>query len=59
MALLEADMIETVITSMALRKNLRSADSRLIADDIVAVFLELRAYRWRNSRRPQSTGTGP
>jgi DNA-binding XRE family transcriptional regulator len=44
----EIAMIESVITSMALRPGLRSADSRLMADDTIACFLELRAYRNRN-----------
>jgi hypothetical protein len=30
---------------MALRKRLRSADCKLVADDTIACFLELRAYR--------------
>jgi hypothetical protein len=44
----EISLIETVITSMALRKGLRSADSKLVADDTISCFLELRAYRNRN-----------
>jgi hypothetical protein len=44
----EIAMIESVITSMDLRKGLRSADSKLVADDTIACFLELRAYRNRN-----------
>jgi hypothetical protein len=46
--LVEQDVIETVITSMDLRKQLRPADSKLIADDMIVCFLELRAYRSRN-----------
>ena len=46
--LVEADIIETIITSMSLRKHLRSPDSKLVADDTIAVFLELWAYRNRN-----------
>jgi hypothetical protein len=33
---------------MALRQALRSADSRLMADGMIACFLDLRAYRNRN-----------
>jgi hypothetical protein len=46
--LAEQALVETVITSMALRKQLRSADSKLVADDTISCFLELRAYRNRN-----------
>jgi hypothetical protein len=46
--LVEQALIETVITSMDLRKGLRSADSKLVANDTIACFLELRAYRNRN-----------
>lgn len=44
----EIAMIESVITWMVLRKRLHSADSKLLADDLVWLSLELRAYRWRN-----------
>ena len=44
----EIAVIEAAITSMALRKQLRSADSKLMADDMIACFLDLRAYRNRN-----------
>jgi hypothetical protein len=44
----EIAMIESVITSMALRDGLRSADSKLMADGMIACFLDLRAYRNRN-----------
>jgi hypothetical protein len=44
----ELALIETVITSMTLRPGLRSADSKLLADDTIARFLELQAYRNRN-----------
>jgi hypothetical protein len=44
----ELALIETVITSMTLRRQLRSPDSKLIANDTIACFLELRAYRNRN-----------
>jgi hypothetical protein len=33
---------------MTLRPGLRSADSKLLADDTIARFLELQAYRNRN-----------
>jgi hypothetical protein len=46
--LFEEALIETVISSMDLRQTLRSADSKLVADDTIACFLELRAYRNRN-----------
>ena len=37
----EIAIIESVITSMSLRKHLRSADSRLLADRKIFCFLEL------------------
>jgi len=45
MYLFEQDVIETVITSMVVRKQVRSADSKLMADDTSVCFRELRAHR--------------
>jgi hypothetical protein len=39
--LLEHDIIETIITSMALRKHLRSPDSKLVADDTRTIIQQL------------------
>lgn len=46
--LFEQDVIETIITSMVLRPQLRSPDAKLVANDTITCFLELRAYRNRN-----------